>query len=440
MNINAEFRRNLWLELTPSRLVGMPLVLGLLLLLVFLLDGKQYGEGVARTAQVLFGLLTILWGTRLASEALITEIREHTWDNQRMSVIGPWSMTWGKLLGSTIYPWYGALLCLPVYLSARTLSVLSPVETVVLMIGSGLLSQAVGLLASLQAIRKNPHHGRLQTTAFLVLGAFCGFSLNTWPFAAARGVTWYGRHYTDGDFVLVSLVIFLAWSVFGIYRLLRVELQLRSLPWGWGVFVLFLVVYAAGFAGELPWRGNAGPWQQRLLTGFLITLALTYGTAFCERKDPVTFRRLLQAIGRRRWSQALTAAPLWLSSLPPVVLFCLLLIGADRNDGPLLLPALAMLLLLLRDLGLLIFLNLSRIPKRADMLAVLCLVLLYGVVPTILSALDLDSLAGLFWPRPGQSATLALPAAFGQALVMAWLVTVRWRRHHWHYETFRGQP
>jgi hypothetical protein len=28
MNINPEFRRNLWLELTPSRLVGMPLVLG----------------------------------------------------------------------------------------------------------------------------------------------------------------------------------------------------------------------------------------------------------------------------------------------------------------------------------------------------------------------------------------------------------------------------
>ena len=28
MHINPEFRRNLWLELTPSRLVGMPLVLG----------------------------------------------------------------------------------------------------------------------------------------------------------------------------------------------------------------------------------------------------------------------------------------------------------------------------------------------------------------------------------------------------------------------------
>ena len=160
MNINPEFRRNLWLELTPYRLVGMPMILGALLFLAYLLDGRQYSAGVARTALILFSLLAFLWGTRLASEALITEIREHTWDSQRMSVIGPWSMTWGKLLGSTIYPWYGALICLLVYLTSKPALGLSVIETAVLMVGSGLLGQAIGLLSSLQAIRKSQRYGR----------------------------------------------------------------------------------------------------------------------------------------------------------------------------------------------------------------------------------------------------------------------------------------
>ncbi len=30
MTINPELRRNLWLELTPLRLIGMPVVLGLI--------------------------------------------------------------------------------------------------------------------------------------------------------------------------------------------------------------------------------------------------------------------------------------------------------------------------------------------------------------------------------------------------------------------------
>jgi hypothetical protein len=155
MNINPEFRRNLWLELTPSRLVGMPLVLGIFFFLAYTMDDKQYGDSVASTALILFGLLAFLWGIRLASETLISEIRDHTWDSQRMSVIGPWSMTWGKLLGSTIYPWYGSLICLFVYLTSQPSLGLSLIETAVLMVGSGLLGQAVGLLSSLQAIRKN---------------------------------------------------------------------------------------------------------------------------------------------------------------------------------------------------------------------------------------------------------------------------------------------
>ncbi len=436
MNINPEFRRNLWLELTPTRLVGMPMILGALLFLAYLLDNKQYGESVANTALILFGLLVFLWGTRLASEALISEIRDHTWDSQRMSVIGPWSMTWGKLLGSTIYPWYGAVLCLLVYFSSQPSLKLSLIETAVLLLGSGLLGQAIGLLSSLQAIRKNQRYGRFQTTVFLVLGAGCAVSVVSWPFAESTSIFWYGRYYPDNRFVLISLVLFLAWTIFGIYRLIRAELQLRSLPWAWGMFVFSLMIYSAGFYGENSWVTGLSAWPQRLLIAFLVALMLAYGTVICERKDPVTFQRLLQYLGRREWGRAMQIAPLWLSTLPFVLLSCAVLVIValtSESVQQFAVPAMAMVLFLLRDFGLLLFLNLGRVPKRADMLTILFLVLLYGIIPTILTALDLSRLTELFWPIQGVPAYIVLPAALFQAVVILWLMTRRWRKTHQSY-------
>ncbi|MBM3559471.1 MAG: hypothetical protein FJX53_06295, partial [Alphaproteobacteria bacterium] len=36
-----------------------------------------------------------------------------------MSALGPWRMTWGKLLGSTRFVWYGAAICAVGYLFAE---------------------------------------------------------------------------------------------------------------------------------------------------------------------------------------------------------------------------------------------------------------------------------------------------------------------------------
>lgn len=435
MNINPEFRRNLWLELTPSRLVGMPMILGALLFLAYLLDDKQYGESVAHTALTLFGLLVFVWGTRLASETLVSEIRDHTWDGQRMSVIGPWSMTWGKLLGSTIYPWYGALICLLVYLTSRPAAGLTLAETTILLLGCGLFSQAIGLLSSLQAIRKSQRFGRFQTTAFLVMGAGSALTVLSWVFSGKGDLFWYGQDYDEKRFILTSLVVFLAWAVFGIYRLIRAELQLRSRPWAWGAFVLFMMAYVAGFAGGGGWEMFPSLLQQRLLSAFLVGLSLAYGAVFFERKDPVALRRLLQALGQSDWRRAVTFFPLWLSTLPFVVLSCLLLAVQDLSlasvDGGELfaVPALAMLCFLLRDFALLLYLNLGRNPKRADMLTVLWLALLYGVIPTICKALDATLLAGLFWPLPNVAAQYLLPSAFLQAVVVLWMMVRRWRKN-----------
>jgi pimeloyl-ACP methyl ester carboxylesterase len=58
---------------------------------------------------LLFGVLTILWGTRLAANSILDEMADKTWDWQRLSILSPWTMTWGKLFGATAFAWYGGL-------------------------------------------------------------------------------------------------------------------------------------------------------------------------------------------------------------------------------------------------------------------------------------------------------------------------------------------
>jgi len=81
----------------------------------------------------------------------------------------------------------------------------------------------------------------------------------------------------------------------------------------------------------------------------------------------------------------------------------------------------------MRDLGLLLFFNLGRNPKRADMLTVLWLAMLYGVMPTILAAVNLDLLTTLFWPRKDLQPALGMMAVAVEVLVICWLVARRWR-------------
>ena len=118
MKSNPELQRNLWLEITPYRLVSMPLIIAAVAYLAFVSDGYHLGTSVASATVGLFFVISLIWGTKLAAETVMNEIRDHTWDGQRMSVLTPWELTCGKLFGSTLYTWYGGAICLVLYLAA----------------------------------------------------------------------------------------------------------------------------------------------------------------------------------------------------------------------------------------------------------------------------------------------------------------------------------
>ena len=161
MTLNPEFQRNLWLELTPHRRVAMPVILGAVFLLVYLSSAHQFGDSTATVAAMLYFILAIVWGTRLAADSVSGEIRDHTWDLQRMSSLQPWSLSWGKLFGSTAFAWYGALLCLVVFaISLSNQGATEVARRVALMAGTAVLANTTALLASLQVLRKHRHPGR----------------------------------------------------------------------------------------------------------------------------------------------------------------------------------------------------------------------------------------------------------------------------------------
>ena len=105
--MNPELRRNLWLQFSPLRLIIAPVAVGIVLLLVWLVSDNSYSL-VAHAAEWYFLIIVLLWGTRRAADLVAEEVAGGTWDSQRMSALGAWTMTWGKFIGGISYVWYSA--------------------------------------------------------------------------------------------------------------------------------------------------------------------------------------------------------------------------------------------------------------------------------------------------------------------------------------------
>ncbi|HEY5790329.1 MAG TPA: hypothetical protein VIX81_06870 [Gammaproteobacteria bacterium] len=433
MELNPELRRNLWLELGPQRLLLMPLVLGLLFALAYALaDGVDAGRyAVAVTAAIAYGLVCVLWGMHLAGEAVLGEVAARTWDWQRMSSVAPWSMTWGKLLGSTLYPWYAALFCLPAFaLGVASVPGVDLGWWLGMLLGGAVLAHALGLTWSLLLVRYRGDReaGALQrrSSAYLVLLLLLLFGLPALLDPLQQAGSWYGRE-TGSYFALGSLLLFAAWAVFGAYRLMRSELQFRNGPWAWLGFTAYLMGYLGGFVDP----------DHRLFACYLLGLGLTLVAAFAEPRDPLGLRRLGQALRERAWTRAQQAAPPWLLGLGvSVALAAALLLQPASACRHALCPegspdqrllSVLLLLFVLRDLGLLGLVSLRGRSRRPEFATVIYLLVLYFVVPWLLDAVGAGQLTALFWPRADLAPAWAVGAAAlgpGVLGVLLW----RWRR------------
>lgn len=440
--MNPEFRRNLLLELTLHRLVAMPLILLLLYGAAGLVDD---GSAVSPLAMFVMGLLLVAWGSRLAADAVLGEVAGRTWDSQRMSALGPWSMSWGKLAGSTIFVWYGAALSIPAALYSQDASTADLLRLLL----AGLFAQVLALFASLVIQRLRPARLRFHVTqAQLVglVGAIFMWNLLHWSYIGS--IIWYENRFGFGEFTFVSGLVFAAWGCFGIHRLMRAELQFRCWPIGWAGFTLFVAIYAAGFVPrrfhDAALLDPIDATTAQFFAAYVVIGGLTWLAAFAEPKGLVRLRRWRDTVRSGSPRDILRVMPSWAPGLLMalavgilIVVLSLLSEGRYPYEVDKLLPsgrgsvgafAAALLLFLLRDIGIIHFLTMDGRAKRALLSTLVYFAVLYGILPVILFSVGLKGAIPLLVPSPaGHPVVVILPVLLQVGLIGG-LIAWRWRK------------
>jgi hypothetical protein len=462
--MNPELLRNLWLQFSPARLVSAPLIIGAVLALTALgADGDW--NIVGQTAHFGFAIIAYLWGTRRSVSVLTDEIVAGTWDGQRMSAIGPWSMAWGKVIGGAAYVWYCASLCLLIYAVAELKSGRSgelPIQ-LSLDLSGALLVQVIALLLALVLVRKGHRIGR-RSVAFAqggaLLIALLGVSetllptfLENFEFGGIERTTWFGMTFSVDEFTLLTQLLFLGWAIVGAYRLMASELQVRQYPSMWITFSLFLIAYYQGFI-LTHWDGGHLP---RVLAALAVAVPLVYVAVFAQTNEVVRYRWLFHHLSGRTARNALSLVPLW---MPSIIVAAGLAIAAgllagnepeltlfgdrpvtDRLEAEVwaggLPSAIALILFMLRDLGLVLYLNFAARPKAPDLTAAVYLVVLYVVCGGLVVAAGAGSLLAVFLPGAGTDPVLVVIAPLVQVALVAILLLRRWR---WHARALQLRP
>jgi hypothetical protein len=431
--MNPEFQRYLWLELTPHRLIAAPILLVAVFVLVSLIDPGDSWRPLAEVSFWMVVAVGILWGARNASEAITGEVREGTWDQQRLSSLGPWAMTWGKLLGAPVFTWYTSAPALVLMLigSTERSGFVAAIGHVVFLIAVILLAHAVGMLVSLQLTARSSTAAARSMIGLHLLGMAAGL-LWVRPLYSAFSddrqggpIAWFNLVYSEQAFIYFTIAAMVVWSVIGCYRLMRTELQLRNAPWVWIAFVLYCMVYVAGFgsAYEGVSLGDAKSLTSAPLLAYGVAMVLALLMLFIEPKDPVEFSRLLASFRARRWAVFLQTIPRWLCVLPIAAALIVALLMTDSVGATFCASAMAFFL---RDAGIVVLLNLVPNRGRADAAAIVYLLVLYGLLPALVSAASNIELGGWFYPSLTKGVVAGVLPALIQAAVVWVLVRNRW--------------
>ena len=428
MDFNPELRRNLWLNFTLHRLIAMPLVIAAIMVLIYAID--DYGfKAVSQWSLSFIGLLTVIWGGRAATDTVLSEIIDKTWDNQRMSVLSPWAMTWGKLLGSTAYTWYGGFICAAVFLATAAHSgIQHPYMMLLLVILSGLFAQVLGLIASLSSVRKGGAVRNEEKTAYMFIGIATVITIMTYAFNGRLvSIRWLAYEIDKLDFIIISVAIFIGWILFGAYRLMREELQMRNTFFGWLAFVLFVSFYSFGLFTNSSNMVNVNGYSFTVAFWgvFFLICSVAYLMLFIEKKNPVIFRTLFKSIKKGDIKAINELLPCWAVTVVVLAAFLTGYTVFSSRENYLMFAA--ALLFLLRDVAIVLFLNFSKNFKRADMTAVVYILLLYSVIPGILTAINFKEASAFFWPDGSVS---AFAAAFIEMIAAFALLFIRWKRNY----------
>jgi hypothetical protein len=386
---NPEFKRNIWLELSTHRLIAAPVILALIFFVV--MQNENGAVEANSISKSIFVIATMLWGSHLAFASVSDELQNRTWDNQRMSALSPFKLAWGKLFGATTFAWYIGLPCLVVMLLTPNMSYGSelPVSNVAMAISlvlGGLFAQALAFVSALIAAKSHAAVPRGISLLFLfVLMPMVGSILFD---VRSPSQLWYGHDVVRHDFINASLLAFTAWAWLASYRVMQSALQIKIKPWAMLGFVLFCAFYLLGFYKNVNIVSFAS-------FAFVIAVLMAYLGAATEKRDLVSVRRCINPWLARNTASALKETPYFVvMAVFSCVALLFTLLGTSAQDAffdkntlngqPVTLIGLVVILLMLRDIGLLYYFSLSKKPQRALMTTFFYLTVLYVLLPLLL--------------------------------------------------------
>jgi hypothetical protein len=477
LKFNPELARNFKLELTSQRMILMPIILVLLtgLMLSFYNDGSNNSNGrnayddLCNYALIGFLLIAGIWGAKSAADGILDEYNSKTWDWQRMSTISPMKMTIGKLFGSTSYNWYGGIICLLIYIFAAIQSNFhSPLSVLISMVNvilSAIALQGITMLAALMQIRKGDGRKKIKSTsaiflAFISLNLVAnGFTESSWGFfTGSNNFYWYKINL--GIFgTLLKPIFFSSWIIAGLYRSFRIEFQyVNGLKW-WVTFLISLAIFIAGFFIR-PNSLNLDPSIIAAIvfaTIFAAYLIITWVLTMAEPKEFIPLKAALISWENKRYDKFHTQAPLWLVSLIFAAIFSIITAIAfsicgsgeaqqttneayngysdfmvqlafdvmKNNISAYVWVPIAAFFFLLRDIALILLVNLTGKRKRADGTALLLLVVLYVIAPLLVRDSNWE---WLFFPVNTAGSVLMVLTPLIQASILIYYVMVMWKK------------
>ena len=443
---NPELQRNLWLEITLQRIIAMPAILGLIYFIFFIASSDYSSRLVSLLviSKIIFVIL-VLWGTRNASASIVNEINQKTWDFQKLSSISPWQMTIGKLLGSTLYTWYGAIIALAIYgvslyllyqyslddskttwsgwnfRKYENLTVAIIYYKVVTLFLGAILIQALAMFCAASALsNRKDKITNINTIGHMILSGGVGFFFfmteQTLNGKRHYNVDWYNLDIDRGLFTVLSLAAFVFWVIVGIYRTIKKEFQYKIIPSAWFSFLLFVIIYQAGFFYKLP--------IIPMVFYSLVTLiTIFYSLIFIEPKELTIYKKMKFCIKAKKWKGFLEVMPLWMVTYLLAIFVAIIISiisispinlaeqtiwrgynykNMEIAKSPIYYAALAIVPILMmgRDILIIHFCNLCLNRKRADFTALIYIAILYFITPAILALSGFKTIANLFVPLP----------------------------------------
>jgi hypothetical protein len=467
LSINPELARNIHVEMSLQRRLIMPLVIFLLAGLMRTYDDSSFS--MMRFAMQAFNLVTIIWGCKNISDALSEEYNNGTWDWQRMSTLGPWKLTIGKLFGSTIYNWYGGLFCILIYffsaLSAKA-ELLAVIIGIFTMIKSAVMYHALAMMIALMIIRNANERSKIKSIAWILLlplfaleqagtammnlgmqfiqDGGLGFRGNT-----LRSFSWYGLELGQISFFILNL-FFTAWAVAGVYRSMRVELQYKNgLKW-WIAFMISTIIYLIGFS-FMRFRGDESYYNfhDRFFASYALCsfnfFVMSYILIYFEPIKVIDFRRMGDSIRSKNFKRLYTQLPLWLVTITGVLLLALLYLvyysfsdaqtsqevdsynsvyrAFTMNEEKVLMNGFALIFFALRDFSIILCIHFTTLRKRANFSTILYLVFMHLVLPLLFR--DISYLfTTQFYSRPD---SILLVTSITEAAVAVFILSLVWR-------------